>query len=78
AALKKHKIRVKMDDRNEKLGYRVREAQTQKIPVSVVVGDGEEKENTVTVRRYGSKEETKMSLDDFVNAMLDEIERKGK
>ena len=67
-----------MDDRNEKLGYRVREAQTQKIPVSVVVGDGEEKENTVTVRRYGSKEETKMSLDDFVNAMLDEIERKGK
>ena len=78
AELKKHKIRVRMDDRNEKLGYRVREAQTQKIPVEVVVGDGEAKENSVTVRRYGSKEETKMSLDDFVKAMLDEIDRKGK
>ena len=78
AELKKHKIRVRMDDRNEKLGYRVREAQTQKIPVEVVVGDGEAKENSVTVRRYGSNEETKMSLDDFVKAMLDEIDRKGK
>ena len=78
AELKKHKIRVRMDDRNEKLGYRVREAQTQKIPVEVVVGDGEEKENSVTVRRYGSKEETKMSLDDFVKAMLAEIDSKGK
>ncbi|MBQ6355831.1 MAG: threonine--tRNA ligase [Solobacterium sp.] len=78
AELKKHKIRVRMDDRNEKLGYRVREAQTQKIPVEVVVGDGEAKENSVNVRRYGSKEETKMSLDDFVKAMLDEIDRKGK
>ncbi|MBQ1356286.1 MAG: threonine--tRNA ligase, partial [Solobacterium sp.] len=78
AELKKHKIRVRMDDRNEKLGYRVREAQTQKIPVEVVVGDGEANENSVTVRRYGSKEETKMSLDDFVKAMLDEIDRKGK
>lgn len=76
--LKEKKIRVKLDDRNEKLGYRVREAQTNKIPVEVVVGDGERQENSVTIRRYGSKEETKMSLDDFVSMVFAEIESKGK
>lgn len=74
AAMKKIGMRVSVDDRNEKLGYRVREAQTSKIPVEVVVGEGEMNERSVTVRRYGSREETKMSLDDFLNAMIAEIE----
>ncbi len=73
-AMKRIGMRVSIDDRNEKLGYRVREAQTSKIPVEVVVGEGEMNERSVTVRRYGSREETKMSLDDFLDAMIKEIE----
>ncbi|MBR2676781.1 MAG: threonine--tRNA ligase [Solobacterium sp.] len=73
-AMKRIGMRVSVDDRNEKLGYRVREAQTSKIPVEVVVGEGEMNERSVTVRRYGSREETKMSLDDFLDAMVKEIE----
>ena len=76
AAMKKIGMRVSVDDRNEKLGYRVREAQTSKIPVEVVVGEGEQNERSVTVRRYGSRQETKMSLDDFLNAMIQEIEER--
>ena len=75
--LKKIGIRCTLDDRNEKLGYRVREAQTNKIPVEVVVGDKERDERAVTVRRYGSKVETKLSLDDFYSMIQDEIARKG-
>ena len=73
-AMKRIGMRVSVDDRNEKLGYRVREAQTSKIPVEVVVGEGEMNERSVTVRRYGSREETKMSLNDFLDAMVTEIE----
>ena len=75
--LKKMGIRCTLDDRNEKLGYRVREAQTNKIPVEVVVGDKERDERAVTVRRYGSKVEIKLSLDDFYSMIQDEIARKG-
>lgn len=74
--MKRAGMRVTVDDRNEKLGYRVREAQTSKIPVEVVVGEGEMNENSVTVRRYGSREETKMPLAEFLDAMLDEIENR--
>ena len=73
-AMKRIGMRVSIDDRNEKLGYRVREAQTSKIPVEVVVGEGEMNENSVTVRRYGSRDEVKMPLDAFIDAMLAEIE----
>ncbi|MBR2768733.1 MAG: threonine--tRNA ligase [Solobacterium sp.] len=75
-AMKKIGMRASVDSRNEKLGYRVREAQTSKIPVEVVVGEGEMKDHSVTVRRYGSKEETKMSLDAFLDAMISEIENR--
>lgn len=73
-AMKKIGMRVSIDDRNEKLGYRVREAQTSKIPVEVVVGEGEMNEGSVTVRRYGSREAVKLSLDEFLNTMIQEIE----
>ena len=75
--LKANKIRSKVDNRNEKLGYRIREAQTNKIPVEVVVGDGEIAERSVTVRRYGSKEEVKLSLDEFISALKEEIDSKA-
>ncbi|MBR2066848.1 MAG: threonine--tRNA ligase [Solobacterium sp.] len=75
--LKDRNIRAYLDNRNEKLGYRIREAQTSKIPVEVVICDGEVEERSVTVRRYGSKEENKMSLDDFLTMLEKEIKEKA-
>jgi threonyl-tRNA synthetase len=74
--LRSHGIHAELDDRNEKLGYRIREAQTSRIPVEVVVGDGEIKDHGVTVRRYGSKEEVKKSLDQFIADLDEEIKTK--
>ena len=75
-ALANINVRVSIDDRNEKLGYRIREAQIHKIPVEVVVGDNYRDNNQVTVRRFGKKEEVKLSLDEFVNSIKLEIESK--
>ena len=75
-AMKRIGMRASIDARNEKLGYRVREAQTSKIPVEVVVGEGEMNENSVTVRRYGSKDAVKFKLNEFLDIMLDEIEHR--
>ncbi|WP_256084459.1 His/Gly/Thr/Pro-type tRNA ligase C-terminal domain-containing protein, partial [Staphylococcus aureus] len=49
-------VRVSIDDRNEKMGYKIREAQMQKIPYQIVVGDKEVENNQVNVRQYGSQE----------------------
>ena len=76
ADLKAMGIRCSVDDRNEKLGYRIREAQTGKTPIQIVVGDGEVESNGVTIRRYGSKEQTKMSAEDFYQALREEIASK--
>ena len=76
ADLKAMGIRCSVDDRNEKLGYRIREAQTGKTPIQIVVGDGEVESNGVTVRRYGSKEQTKMSAEDFYKVLREKIASK--
>lgn len=76
ALFEKQNFRSKTDARNEKLGYRIREAQTKKIPVQIVVGDGEVENKTVTVRRYGSQNSVTLSLDEFVKMMSLEIENK--
>lgn len=76
ADLKAMGIRCSVDARNEKLGYRIREAQTGKTPIQIVVGDGEVESNGVTVRRYGSKEQTKMSAEDFYKVLREEIASK--
>lgn len=57
-------IRVELDSREEKLGYRMREAQTRKIPVSLVLGNAERDERTVTLRYHGDEKKT-MTLDEF-------------
>lgn len=75
-ALEEKGVRASVDDRNEKLGYRIREAQIHKIPVEVVVGDADQNEKTVTVRRYGKKEEVKMPIAEFVQSICDEIKQK--
>ena len=65
-----------MDARNEKLGYRVREAQLAKIPVQIVVGEGECEAHTVTIRRAGQKESVTLPLEEAVTAFVKEIEEK--
>ena len=74
--LEENKIRYKLDDRNEKLGYRIREAQTKKIPVQLVLGQGEVDNETVTIRRYGSKESSTVSIEEFIKLMNEEITTK--
>ena len=71
-----NKIRVDMDDRDEKLGYKIREAQTKKIPYQLVVGDKEVESNEVTYRKYGEQEQTTVKVEDFINLILKEIEEK--
>lgn len=69
--MRSHGIRVDVDNRNEKMGYKIRQSQTQKIPYQLVVGDQEVENNTVTVRRYGSEETEAVPFDKFL-AMIDE------
>ncbi len=66
-------LRVEVDDRNEKMGYKIRDSQTQKIPYQVVVGDKELNDGTVNVRRYGSKETESEALDIFIDAMASDV-----
>ena len=64
--LAKRGFRAEVDTRNEKMGYKIRESQTQKVPYTLVLGDDEMKANGVNVRPYGTDEENSMSLDDFI------------
>ena len=66
-------IRVEIDDRDEKLGYRMREAQTKKIPYQLVLGDNEVNNRTLNVRKYGQKEQISYSIDEFIKMISDEI-----
>ena len=66
-------LRVDLDDRNEKMGYKIRASQTQKIPYQLVIGDKEVEEGTVTVRRYGSKETKSMSVEAYLEYVQREI-----
>lgn len=74
--LKKHGIRVNVDSRNEKLGYRLREAQTAKTPIQLILGDKEVENQTVNLRRYGESNQHTVSVQAFVELILDEIENK--
>ncbi|MFD1672739.1 threonine--tRNA ligase [Agrilactobacillus yilanensis] len=74
-------IRVKLDKRNEKMGYKIREAQTQKVPYTLVVGDQEKNDATVSVRAYGSDKPSTEDLNVFVDAIVSEVKnfsRTGK
>lgn len=67
-------MRIDLDDRNEKMGYKIRASQTQKIPYQLVIGDKEVEEGTVTVRRYGSKEMISMPVEEYIAAVQHEIQ----
>mgnify|MGYP002520555071 FL=1 len=74
--LLKNGIRVELDDRNEKLGYRLREAQTRKINYTLILGDNEKVDRTVSYRLHGEKETTTVNLDEFIKLLNDEIANK--
>jgi threonyl-tRNA synthetase len=70
-------LRSELDLRDEKLGYKIREAQTNKIPYQLVVGDNEVESNEVTYRKYGEKAQVTVSIDDFVTMIRKEIREKA-
>lgn len=76
-ALKKHGIRAHIDDRDEKLGYRIREANLKKITYQVVVGDEEIQNKTLKVRHYGKQEQTSMTFKEFLKKLQVEIQNKA-
>ena len=69
-------LRSELDDRNEKLGYRVREAQLKKINYQIVVGDNDMASSSVTIRKHGSQESTQMKLEDFIAMASEEVNTK--
>ena len=69
-------FRIQNDNRNEKLGYRLREAQIKKVPVQIIVGDNEVNNTLVTFRRHGSKDSETVSVDKFIEMMQNEIAQK--
>lgn len=71
--LKHLNIRAKVDHRNEKMGYKIRESQTQKVPYTLVVGDDEMANGAVSVRKYGEQEQNGMSKDDFLKLIQADI-----
>ena len=75
-SLRKNGIRVSLDDREEKVGYKMREAIMSKNPYILVLGDNETKDRTVTYRTSQSEEKVTITLDEFVSKVKEEIENK--
>ena len=74
--LKDNNIRVELDNRNEKLGYRLREAQTEKVPYTLILGDQEKENSTISYRLFGQKDTTTVSKCEFVKLLNEEIRTK--
>lgn len=68
-------LRVELDARDEKIGYKIREAQIQKTPYMLVVGDNEAAESAVNVRKYGEQKSETISLDAFIDGIVKEVKR---
>ncbi len=73
--LKAKGFRVEIDDRNEKMGYKIREAQMQKIPYMLVVGDQEVTDEAVNVRKYGEQKSETVPFVDFLSGLQEEVNR---
>ena len=76
--LKARGVRAELDDRNEKLGYRIREAQLSKVPYMIVVGEDEKNTDSVTVRARKEGEGGKFTTEEFIEKIVREIEEKTK
>ena len=77
-ALEAADVRVELDDRSEKLGYRMRDGQVQKVPYLLVVGFNEKDNRSVSFRLHGEKETNVLPLDEFVEAIKKEIAEKSR
>nr|WP_298004696.1 threonine--tRNA ligase [uncultured Flavobacterium sp.] len=75
--LENHEIRAKLDDRNETIGKKIREAELQKFPFMLIIGEEEEKNGTVSVRKQGEsgKSNTSMKIDEFIQMIQEEIDK---
>ena len=74
--LNENNIRCELDSRDEKLSYKMRESQTKKIPVTLILGDKERDTNQISFRRFQSKETTTLEKEDFINEIVKEIKEK--
>ncbi len=74
--LKKNDIRAEVDNRSEKTGRKIRDAEIKKIPYMIIVGEKEEKENTISVRKHKEGDLGTFAIDDFVKKINDELEVK--
>ena len=74
--LEDNNLRVKIDLRNEKLGYKMRESQMSKVPYTIVIGDKEVSNNSVNYRLYSTNETKEIKLDEFINMVLKDIKDK--
>ncbi|NMB10053.1 MAG: threonine--tRNA ligase, partial [Tissierellia bacterium] len=74
--MKSKGIRAEVDDRSEKIGFKIREAQMNKIPYSLIIGEKEIEENKVSVRKRDEGDKGSVSQDEFIASLLEEIEEK--
>lgn len=75
-SLKERDVRVEVDDRNEKIGYKIREGQVQKVPYMLVVGDKEVETGTVSLRKRGEGDKGSTDFNTFIDGLLEEIRAK--
>ncbi len=73
--LKKHDIRALIDDRSEKTGKKIRDAELKKLPLMLIVGEKEQAENSVSVRKQGGEDLGSMSIESFINWIEEEIKK---
>jgi len=74
--LKEQNIRVELDSRDEKLGYRMRESQTKKIPYTIIIGDNERNEGSISYRKFGCEKTITLSKKEFILMIILEIKNK--
>ena len=74
---KEHNLRVELDDSQEKLGYRMRNAQMSKIPYTIVIGDKENENHSVTYRKYGNEKQITVPVEEFIALIAKEIKDKA-
>lgn len=74
--LQVYQVRLELDSRDEKLGYRIREAQMQKANYILVLGNNERDERTVTYRKHGEQKATTVTIDEFVSMLKQQIKDK--
>lgn len=70
--LKSKSIRVNVDNSEEKMGYKIRNAQIKKVPYTIVIGDDEVSNNTLSVRKHGGNSEQTFEVSDFIEKVIEE------